>query len=441
MTFKVDTISINRIYLDNNNPRHDPIESEPDIIKHLIAKEDVKALARHIAEMGTTSPLDRMGVIPHEKVNGAYITAEGNRRLCALKLLADPDKAVIEADKKYFRQLRKQMGGAFTEIEAVVFDNDAHARPWVELRHEGVQGGVGTKPWDSGQKARHSAKGSGTNPNIQADSLVRYAVSRGLITEEQREQLSITTLTRFLSNPVFRETLGLVDNRSLNINVPVDQFEKALTRFLRDALHPQTDVHSRTTAQERKAYAQSLREGGIAPTTRTTQPMELSIERPSKAEKPAKTAVKAARNNRSPDDRRTVVPSNFRANIRNKTLKRLYDELKLLDAEDFPFATNYLFRSVVEQVVTLYVRKAGVQPIPKDLHLKILAAEKQLSQGSTVPRNQLKNLRTMASSADSASSADTLGHGVHGGAVPKRIELVRAWDDIEDAIRVMIEAL
>lgn len=440
MTFKVDTISINRIYLDNNNPRHDPIESEPEIIKHLIAKEDVKALARHISEMGTTSPLDRMGVIPHGKVNGAYITAEGNRRLCALKLLADPDKAALEADKKYFRQLKMEMGEAFTEIEAVVFDNDAHARPWVELRHEGVQGGVGTKPWDAGQKARHSAKGTGTNPNIQADLLVRYALSRGLITEEQREQLSITTLTRFLSNPVFRETVGLVDNRSLNINVPVDQFEKAVTRFLRDALLPETNVHSRTTAQERKAYAQSLRQGGIAPTARTSQPMELAIDQPAKAEKPARTAVRK-RDNRSPDDRRTVVPSDFRATIRNKTLKRLYDELKLLDAEDFPFATNYLFRSVVEQVVTLYLRKSGVHPIPRDLHLKIQAAEKQLGQGNSVHRNQLKNMRTMASSMDSASSADTLGHGVHGGAVPKRIELVRAWDDIEDAIRAMIEAL
>lgn len=440
MAFTVESIPLGRIYLDNENPRHDPIKNEPEIIKHLIEKEDVRALARHIADMGTMSPLDRLGVIPHDKVNGAYVTAEGNRRICALKLLADPDKAATEADKKYFRQLQKQFGQKLLKVEAVIFENVAHARPWVELRHEGVQGGVGTKPWDAGQKARHSAKGTGTNPNIQADLLARYAESRGILTEEQREAISITTLTRFLSNPVFRETLGLVDNRTLNINVPTDQFEKAITRFLRDALRPETEVHSRTTAKDRTAYAQSLRQGGVAPTTRTNQPMELTIDKPPTVEKPART-TKVARNNRSPDDRRYVVPSDFRIKISNKTLKRLYDELALLDAEDFPFATNYLFRSVVEQAATLYLRKSRIQPIPKELHAKILAAEKQLAQSGNVHRNQLKNMRTMASSVDSSSSADTLGHGVHGGAVPKRIELVRAWDDIEDALRAMIEAL
>lgn len=44
MTHEIKEIDISRIYLDNENPRHDPIETETEIIAHLIAHENVKAL-------------------------------------------------------------------------------------------------------------------------------------------------------------------------------------------------------------------------------------------------------------------------------------------------------------------------------------------------------------------------------------------------------------
>lgn len=78
-------VSLRRIYLDNSNPRHDPIENEPEIIQHLLEKENVKPLAKHIAQAAGTSPLERIAVIPHHKIPNAYIAAEGNRRVCAIK--------------------------------------------------------------------------------------------------------------------------------------------------------------------------------------------------------------------------------------------------------------------------------------------------------------------------------------------------------------------
>ena len=61
----------------------------------LLGKEKVRKLAEDIATKGI-SPLDRLGVTAHPKVNDSYVAVEGNRRLCALKLLADPEKAPTE---------------------------------------------------------------------------------------------------------------------------------------------------------------------------------------------------------------------------------------------------------------------------------------------------------------------------------------------------------
>ena len=97
MTYSVKEVDLGRIYLDNNNPRHDPINNEAEIISHLIANEGVKPLARHIAKAGRTSPLERIAVVAHPKVKGAYVAAEGNRRVCAIKLLADTSHSFYHA--------------------------------------------------------------------------------------------------------------------------------------------------------------------------------------------------------------------------------------------------------------------------------------------------------------------------------------------------------
>lgn len=56
MPYEVRAVSLGRIYLDNDNPRHVEIESEPQIIAHLIEKDGVKPLARDIAETGKAPP-------------------------------------------------------------------------------------------------------------------------------------------------------------------------------------------------------------------------------------------------------------------------------------------------------------------------------------------------------------------------------------------------
>lgn len=426
MQFENQSVELNRIYLDNENPRHNPIEDEHQIIAHLVANESIKALAKHIAESaGQTSPLERIAVIAHPKVSGAYIALEGNRRICALKLLSDPEKASTEKDRAYFRTQAKIAEKIPRSIEVVIFKDRNAARPWISIRHEGPQNGVGTREWDSSQKARFNAQGpSANNPNIQSLLLKNYALKQKLLSESDASKISITTLTRYLSNPVFRHMLGLADNKSLNVLVPQGEFNTVIKRFLTDALRENSDVNSRTNVTQRKAYAQKLLNEGVAPVTHAETAIDLSLLAEVENKKPAKN-----RNNRSPDDRNTVIDPKFSAHIHDKVLKRLYDELRHINAKEFSFAATYLLRAVIEQTATLYLKQHG-EPTNDQLHIKLQKLAQLLSDNG-MSKHELKFLRTMASKQDSSYSPDTLGHFVHGGAIPTHTEAIKLWDNLE----------
>ena len=72
------------------------MDTQEEIIEYLCKDEQVFNLARSIAEAGT-NPLSLTGLVLDEKsakgVKKSYHVWEGNRRICAIQLLNDHDKA------------------------------------------------------------------------------------------------------------------------------------------------------------------------------------------------------------------------------------------------------------------------------------------------------------------------------------------------------------
>lgn len=451
-----DTVKLNQIYLDLNNPRHDPLLTEQEAIAHLVANARIKVLAKHISEIGSTSPLELMALVPNPKVKNGFITAEGNRRLCALKLLNDPDKATLDADKRYFHNLKKRMATPITEVLAVKFPSMAEARPWVELRHEGEQGGVGTKEWDSEDKARFNREEKGNNPNVRALEVMDYARNQSLLPEDELEKLSITTLTRFLSTPEVRSAMGLTDSKTLEITVPTPEFEEVLTKFLRDSITENGPVHSRTNAPERKIYAENLRIEGHSPSTRnlpahtpgmpgepsniptTSAPTDSKDELTD--EKLSKINIKKGRNKPNRDNDKFIVPSGFVARVGDPVFQRLFRELRTLDANEFTFSGAYLYRALVEQITLLFLKKHNFQPMPENLNLKLGKAADILKEQGYDGKGMYA-LRKMASDANSRYSPDTLGNFVHGGAVPTKTDVIKAWDTFQPIMQEFVRQL
>ena len=104
----IQPIPVERIFLDLSNPRHEPYKTEAEVIEYLCREEQVYSLARDIAKIGI-NPLEICAVIPVNKKSARtqlFVVAEGNRRMCALKLLDDPDLAPAKYRKRFREALR-----------------------------------------------------------------------------------------------------------------------------------------------------------------------------------------------------------------------------------------------------------------------------------------------------------------------------------------------
>jgi hypothetical protein len=231
----VDDIDIGRVFFDLANPRHEPYEVEDQAIQYLCDHEDVYPLARDIARLGL-NPLERLALIPVKSRTGqitGYTMAEGNRRLCAIKLLGDPERAPANLRKAFEQVVKEYSYIPMKKISGAVFEKKEDFVIWRDRLHGGAQGGIGRRNWNAEQKQRST----GTSKNKIAQLFLDYAQSKSMLTSEERKR-RLTTVQRFLGNGIFRDTLGLdvdqTDPEQLNRTRPEAEFDVIARRFVRD---------------------------------------------------------------------------------------------------------------------------------------------------------------------------------------------------------------
>ncbi|MBR0666959.1 hypothetical protein GXW71_21545 [Roseomonas hellenica] len=322
------------MFLALDNPRHAEYDSEAKAIEYLCKKESIVALARDIVKNGL-NPLDRIGLVPIEQkaARGTarnYRVEEGNRRVCALKLLLDPELAPAEL-RKTFEKLSQDWSPIKT-VNAVVFQNSDEVRIWLDRIHAGEMNGIGRRRWDAEQKARFD----GDNKNKFAQALLDYAESAGMLTAEQRHG-KITTVQRFLNNDTFRETLGIQASPDELLRTrPKPDFDIMLRRYIADLTSEkpvsERAVSSRMNKTEIIEYARPLSDlGGVTATRISAEP--LAVENSQKKERKAKDPKP-----RRPQKRTHVAFDNdiYKAlqGYGNYKLEKLYHSICTIDLDD-----------------------------------------------------------------------------------------------------------
>jgi hypothetical protein len=257
MTATPQSISVDRIFLDLENPRHKPYTSEAEVIEYLCRNESVYALAKDMSEMGL-NPLELFALISldtnKKKITKAtsFVVAEGNRRMCAIKLLNDPDLAPTKL-RKDFSKLAELSTQSFSEVPAILFEDGTQVDAWLERIHGGPQGGIGRKPWNAEQKTRHL----GDRKNALAQSILDYSEQSGYISAEERKG-KLTTAQRYLGNSVLREAIGIDSDipGTISRTRPSEDVALLLKSFMRDLVDGA--VHSRSNSDDIKNYARDL---------------------------------------------------------------------------------------------------------------------------------------------------------------------------------------
>lgn len=434
-------LPISRLHLDPKNPRHEPMESDAEVIAQLCDEEMVAELANDIATRGALSPLDVLGVVPFDGHPGHYIAVEGNRRTCALILLSDPSRAPTAALQA---QLRRIVAGAKIprEVKVHVFADRPAAKPWIDLRHLGPQGGIGTREWNADQKTRAAGGNAKTSSraNTLALAVLDRLVRQGTLTPDQRSQVSLTTITRYLGTPGVRAILGLGSGTEMIYTHDAAEVDTALGQLVLDSIMRQKDgsfaVNSRSSSNERLAYATGLKSRRLAPVT----PLPAPAAPPAVAASGGPAAKVIARSARNPATLPTLFDRSFTVAHPDPVLLRLRDEALRLQLADYPFSANYLLRAFIEQTMILFAKKRRkYSPSMNDEQLTHVCAAELKALGTT--GKALTVISKAAGSAAQPYSLHSLGHAVHGGSIPTQQSLRAICDTWKPSLRAMLDAL
>ncbi len=232
--FEVKRVFLSRLILHDDNPRFEGLLEEAEAIEALCKGEKVLELAKDIVENGL-SPLERFMVFQEDTQDDPgdvnFVVAEGNRRLCALKLLKDPKKSPSQ-HREVFKKLARKYKTP-RKIEVVVVEDEDERKKWITRAHAGASNGLGRKQWDTTQKTRYFQ-----NPrNLRGQAILDYAVKRKFIETDDAEKM-LSHLVRLIGNPIMRSTLGLrfdKDPNRVSRDRPLEDFDKLLTWLLNEA--------------------------------------------------------------------------------------------------------------------------------------------------------------------------------------------------------------
>lgn len=308
-------ISLDRLYLDTKNPRHDVFANESEVIEYLCSNDQVYQLAKDIVENGL-NPLESVAVVAdgYNAKDPTYIVVEGNRRLCALKLLSDPELAPTSY-RTSFRTLSEKSPD-ITELPAHKFASREEAKKWLLRIHGGQQGGVGRRSWNAEQKARFDDAAR----DRVAQQILDVAVDLDLLTSDDRKR-KLTTVSRYVNNANLREKLGIDVDGDKNVlrTATVKSFRSILTQFVADLLD--NTVNSRSNMSDIEHYASNLGNLHDCEIEKLASPVPLTSE----ALKPEQKPKPKPRPPRQPSKvKRDVAAYNIIGATSHQKLESLY---------------------------------------------------------------------------------------------------------------------
>lgn len=313
-------VSVDRIFLDLVNPRHEPFDDQSQAIEYLCREERVFELARDIAENGL-NPLELFALLKESK--NSYIVAEGNRRMCAIMLLRDPELAPAKVRSKF--QTLSENWTPIDKLFSVVLETRDEVTLWLDRIHAGFNEGKGRRSWNSIQKTRNN----GTSKNTLALSLLELGVKKGFITEQETKG-RLTTVENFSANPLVKDALGITKSDPIKISttLPPEDFNLVFGKLMKDVAKKTITTRRQRGKVGYEKYANELRRiEGLS----GDRVESHSVERAKQSGRSKKTPIKPTR-------RTKIVPvdeiSIALADIPNFKLEKLYYSLVSLSTTD-----------------------------------------------------------------------------------------------------------
>ena len=315
-------LTIDELLLDEENPRLGTVNSQSEALDTLLKlnQSHFRNLMLSIKRNGL-DPGDSLYVIEANDPED-FIVLDGNRRLSALKVLAQPDlldgtEASASAKKSLLRAAEGFDRDAVEPVRCVKFDNRASAYDWIYRRHTGDMDGEGRIQWGRTEIQRFTGDRSVLD-------VIDFVGRNAEYTDEEWEQTRDTIESRKSSN-IGRLLDSAAGKRHLGISVANDGNGKTpllsadpkwalgvLKRIIEDVRDGVVDSRSHNTASEIEGYFKSLPKELQPPKGKRPAPKpfrEISLKSAPSAG--SSTPVKKPKTKPAPRTRSTLAPKSL----------------------------------------------------------------------------------------------------------------------------------
>ena len=305
------------------------------------------------------SPIDALLVL-QEGSSPSYTVLEGNRRVAALKLLANPELA---KDHPVYRDRLKKLAKGVTipyTARCFVTDRREDAKHWQSLRHGGERAGVGVVPWSSEAAHRFAGRqGSQVDRGVAFVEAIAKAFSGNQALQTNLalvRKARITTLGRLVSDPSFRDRFGVEFSAGgVQSHYPAEALEGAVSKIFEDLAGP-VSVSELKTKEQRQKYLGKLKSVMPDSSAYASEASPLSGAKPPKSpavKKPAKPPALAPK----------ALYGGVQLTNLGERVASLLRELQQLDVDQFPNAAAALNRVLMELAVgQVHVLKKRPEP-------------------------------------------------------------------------------
>lgn len=475
-------LKLANLFLDLGNPRYEEQANQAEALNTIATAQGDKLLAllRDIIEHGL-NPSEMLIVAPMEEERGrgknSYVVLEGNRRVAAMKLLRNPN--ILRDDKlkaKYAKLHDKHKDRVPKQIDCVVLKPEI-ARLWIERKHEGELGGVGTVPWDSVQKTRFQNKNSGKDSKVlQLIDFMKGVAGNDEEFAAQIDKIGPTNFERLFSTPEVRYKLGLdVKNgmfiayhepgeiirglRSVVKHMAKDSFTvdeiyykddrlKFIAKVSKDGELPDETKRSDQTWALREYHGQQQGAGSAEGNNADSQNQQVDK---GKGEDNQQNTFNGKNSDKQrPTNRETLIPEDLTLTIPNERINRLFVEMKSLVLNESPNICAVMLRVFVEWSIDAFLETYEVKGekqlnpnLKRSIREKFADVVEKMKMLHCITSDDFKGLETAFSEdASSIFSFHTMNAYVHNKSFnPIPSELMLSWDNAEPFIKALWKAV
>ncbi|EGR4191390.1 ParB N-terminal domain-containing protein [Vibrio cholerae] len=496
--------AVDYLKLWKENPRFDTAESQSRIKLADFAEEIISEPADKASFFELIKSIIKLGFMDFEPIvvwkdeTDRYIVAEGNRRILALKLLRNPDKAPKSIRKFILQQSKLIDRNDIEKVQVCVAPSLEETRWYILQRHStsSIQ-----KPWQRLQQQRFivslydeydrdidkiiSVTGFTRSEIVQA---LRYVQLRDLATrkqvtdlmsDEEKEliysnRISMTILERWFANESVRDRWGIqFDGMEVKITSNEDSFLYAYAKFLKLMFNIEPNdldfvVNTRSIPEKNESIFAVLPEvtfpedgkekvlstsldlpknnesnsfaNDLNPNVATTSNDSEQGDAPGTNQVKADASVKL-RNNRL----RMVVPQTT-IKVHSAKLNSLFAELKKVPVHLYTHSASITLRVFLDLSVDDYIRRNGLEKLvakqySKDYNHTILQQRLKFLCDSHVNDSQANKVISKLLQPTNEHSLDTLNSYMHGHETHKiDYRFINGfWDMLMPLLKVLIE--